>query len=424
MKLIPRHTIALLFLLLGIAGSNLAQVPTQLIIASGGPAVGGGKVKVGSWNLSTGNFTIFDSIAAGSAHSVHVHGRDAYVCADSFLVRYNLDTYTREATAKIKGIRQVAVWEDKVLVSKGLGASSDHFEVRYADNLYWCFSVPSIVGNCEGVVVVGDQGYVANPISFANPTGNLAIIDMPARLIDTTLNLDTMGKFIDNLHVYNGKVVTVNRVKINNPIWGFISIYDPNTGAVTDFKVNQPVGKSAGIDGNLLIGHFGGNINAFDLNTGQVLPGSIIPGNWAGTTIDSVNNHIYVTRTDYQNYGWLYRYDYTGSLLDSLEVGPSPEALAMDYDVVASRPEPQSALALQLYPQPAGDQVTLDLRALRPELVSVKVCDLAGRTILQTQVHGGRLADIDISALAPGAYAILAHTRTYTHSTKLIKAAR
>ncbi|MFN8398072.1 MAG: hypothetical protein U0176_25875, partial [Bacteroidia bacterium] len=345
MKHIPKHTLLLFLLQTVISGFAFAQLPTQLIIASGGPSGGGGKVKVGTWNLSTGSYTIFDSIAAGSAHSVHIHGRDAYVCADSFLVRYNLDTYTREATAKIKGIRQVAVWEDKVLVTKGLGAVSDHFEVRYADNLYWCFAVPSIVGNCEGVVVVGDTGYVANPVSFANPTGNMAVIDMPGRLIDHSMSMDTMGKFIDNLHEYGGKVVSVNRVKINNPVWGFISIYDPNTGTRTDHKVNEAVGKSAGIDGDLLIGHFGGNINAFNLTTGQVLGGSIIPGTWAGTAIDSVNDHIYVTRTDYQTYGWLYRYDYTGSLLDSLEVGPSPEALAVDYDVLAAQPEPQEALA-------------------------------------------------------------------------------
>ena len=175
---------------------------------------------------------------------------------------------------------------------------------------------------------------------------------------------------------------------------------------------------------DLLIGHFGGNINAFNLTTGHVLGGSIIPGTWAGTAIDSVNDHIYVTRTDYQTYGWLYRYDYTGSLLDSLEVGPSPEALAVDYDVLAAQPEPQEALALQVFPQPASDRVTLDLRAMKPETVAVQISDLSGRSVRAYELRGGKMETLDLSDLAPGAYAIVAKTRSDIRTGKLIKAAR
>lgn len=422
MKHIPRIASLTLLMLVAYFRIGLTQTPTQVIVAAGGATSATGKVMVGAWDLSSGNYTIFDSIAAGSAHSVHIHGRDAYVCADSFLVRYNLDSYTREATAKIKGVRQVAVWEDKVLVAKGLGATADHFEVRYAENLYWCFSVPSLVGNCEGVVVVGDTGYVANPVSFASPTGNLAVIDMPGRVLDRNMSLDTMGKFIDNLHSYQGKVVTVNRVKINNPVWGFVSIYDPSTGATVHHKVSQPVGRSIGVDGNLLFGHFGGNIKAFDLATGQLMPGTIIPGTWAGSALDSLSDHIYVTRTDFQTYGWLYRYDYTGSLLDSLEVGPSPEALAVDYDVIAGGQTPPSGSSLSLFPQPAGDRVFLDLRSLKPEPLHVQVANLAGQTVMEAQVRGGALQSLDLSGLEAGAYVVTASTKSSLLTAKLIKA--
>ncbi|MFN8394700.1 MAG: T9SS type A sorting domain-containing protein, partial [Bacteroidia bacterium] len=87
-------------------------------------------------------------------------------------------------------------------------------------------------------------------------------------------------------------------------------------------------------------------------------------------------------------------------------------------------PEPQEALALQVFPQPASDHVTLDLRAMKPEAVAVQISDLSGRSIRAYELRGGKMETLDLSDLAPGAYAIVAKTRSEIRTGKLIKAAR
>ncbi|HEX2899085.1 MAG TPA: hypothetical protein VHS96_05120, partial [Bacteroidia bacterium] len=292
-----KSALLLTLLLLGIHGIR-AQSPTQVIIANGGTGDSLNWVRVGAWNLATGSYTIFDSLPASSAQHVFIWGRDAYVCADSLLVRYNIDSYQREAIATIPGLRQVAVWEDKVLVSKGLGAVNDHFEVRYAENLFHCFSEPAISGNCQGVVVVGDTGYVANPVTFLNPTGNMAVVDLRSRVLDRIMDMDTSGKFIDRLFVHQGKVVSINIVRFNSPQWGFISLYDIANGGFTHHKVNVPVSQGAGIDNGLLYANFDGNVGSFDLASGQLANPVVVPGTWAGMVLDSVNDRLYLSRTD------------------------------------------------------------------------------------------------------------------------------
>ena len=277
----------LLSLLIGSAHVVLAQAPSQVIVANGGIGGDSNLVQMAAWNLGTGNYSVFDSIEAGSVQSVFIWGRDAYVCADSMLIRYNLDTYQREASAVIKGVRRVAVWEDKVLVSKDArdGRPCEQFgdrgtvtlaeHERYGLEEVGSSSPPAVA---NGVVVVGDTGYVANPVSFVNTTGNLAVVDMRGAALHRVMDMDTMGKFIDRLYVHEGKVVSTNIVKFNNPLWGWISQYDIANGTFTHHKVNMPLSQGAGIDNGKLYANFGGNVCGFDLASGQLTDPVVVPG--------------------------------------------------------------------------------------------------------------------------------------------------
>lgn len=417
-------TIALLTVLLATGFHCLpAQVPSQVIIVNGGTVDSTNKVKVAAWSLATGDYTVFDSFAAGYARSVFIWGRDAYVCADSVLARYNLDTYQREALAIIPGVRQVAVWNDKVLVTKGLGATADHVEVLFASNLSHSFTLPGITGNCEGVVVAGDTGYVANPISFANPTGNMVVVDLPGATVKRTMNLDTMGKFISNLYLHHSKVVSINLVKFNNPQWGFVSLYNLATATFTHHRVDMPVSQGAGIDNGILYANFGGNIGGFDLGSGLLVDSVVVPGTWAGMVVDSVNHRLYVTETDHISYGNLYTYDFNGLCLDTLEVGVSPEALAVDYNVaVGVSPISRGQDLIRAYPQPFGDILYIDTHLLKTPLQGISLYDLAGRKLLEQSAGGTSVHRLELSSLAPGPYLLKVETRDAVVMRKLTKA--
>jgi hypothetical protein len=414
----------LLHLVLTSAGLLCAQSPTQVIIANGGVGGDSNLVRMATWELGTGNYTVFDSIPAGSVQSVFVWGRDAYVCADSLLIRYNLDTYQREAAAMIKGVRRVAVWEDKVLISKGNGSFTDHFEVRYADNLLHCFSVPAIIGNCNGVVVAGDSGYVANPISFVNPTGNMAVIDMRGTALNRIMDMDTMGKFIDQMYTHQGKIVSTSVVKVNNPQWGFVSLYDISNGTFTHHKVNMPLSQGAGIDNGKLYANFGGNVGGFDLASGQLTDPVVVPGAWKAMVVDSINNRLYLTRSDLQTYGWLISFDYTGTRLDSVETGIAPVALAVDYNVTVGN-QPSAATGLiHAFPQPFSDRLQVDLRNLKHPARQLQIFDLTGNEVYTTSLNVSDFLTVELPELAAGVYLLQVNTRSESAILKIVKAPR
>src|SRR6185436_3725776 len=77
-------------------------------------------VTVGAYNPVTHQYAAFDTILnARFASHVLVDGSSIYVAADSFLIRYDADTYQRLATATVTGIRKLAVWNNQLLVSRG-----------------------------------------------------------------------------------------------------------------------------------------------------------------------------------------------------------------------------------------------------------------------------------------------------------------
>jgi Secretion system C-terminal sorting domain len=401
-----------------------AQTPTQVIIANGGVFGATNKVTVASWDITTGNYTVFDSFPGGSVQHVFIWGNDAYVSADSTLMKYDLSTFTRTAEARIYGIRQTAVYLDKVIVTKGYGTlqNTPYTEVRFAANLGVTFTVPGIVDQCEGVVVVGDTAYIANPGSYVRQSGDFAVLDIPGQSLERVMNMDTMGKLIQDVYQHNDKIYTVNINRFNSPAWGYISEYDIPTATFTHHRTNLPVAYSAGIANGLLFADFGGNVGSFDLSTGTIVDPSIIPGTFAMMTVDSVNDVFYGTRTDYFSYGKIYKYSLAGTLLDSADIGISPEAMAVDYNVTVSN-TPKVALdnSLKTFPQPFGNRLNVDLRHLNAPAQSLAIYDLNGRKLLTETVSNNGVMPVATDALPAGAYILQVQTRKGFATTKVIK---
>ncbi len=213
-----------LILALGCTFASLrAQAPSQVIVANGGVFGSNNYVTVASWDLTTGNYVVFDSFPASSVQDVNIHSRDAYVCADSFVVRYNLDNLTREAMGVVYGARQSAVFEDKVIVTKGFGSTGENAVVLNASDLSQSYEVMGITGNTEGVVVVGDTAYLTNPSSFIATEGAMAVVDMSNASLNRVIDLDTMGRQIQDLYKYQNKLYSITITKFNNPTYSVIS---------------------------------------------------------------------------------------------------------------------------------------------------------------------------------------------------------
>jgi hypothetical protein len=394
-------------LCLGMVGFNLlAQTPTQVIIANGGVFGPGNMARVASWNLATGGYTVFDSIPARSVQHVAIHNRDAIVCVDSFVVRYNLDNLQREAIALIKGARQTAVWGDKVVVAKGYDAVGSYLEVRNLSDLSPAFSVSGITGECEGIVVHNDTAYVAEPLFFAALSGKIAVVSLADQALEREIDLDSNGRLIKNLYLHEGKIFSVNQISYFGS-YGVVSEYPLGLAldSVIHHRVDVPVSQGAGIFRDKLYASFGSGIGGFDLNLGILVDSSLVSGYWAAMALDSINQRFYVTATDYATYGKLYSYSMSGIVLDSLTIGVSPEAIAVDYNVVTeAKPKAELSMSIKVFPQPCKDFVNLDLRAIPSGKVEIEVMDIAGKVLIREAVQGHGFAQISVTSLQSGTY--------------------
>jgi hypothetical protein len=409
--------------MLGFIGLD-AQTPTQVIIANGGVFGSTNMVTVGAWDLNTGNYTVFDSFPGSSVQNVFIWGNDAFVCADSSLMKYDLTTYTRTAEARVYGARKTAVFLSKLVVTKGFGTypGTSYLEVRNTSDLSLSYTLPGITDNCEGLAIVGDTAYIANPGIYTRLRGDLAVADLSTHTLMRIMDMDTMGKLVNDIFHYNGKIYTVNINRYNSPTFGWISEYDIPTATFTHYRINTSLGFAAGVDQGKIYASIGGNIGTFDLTTKTVSNFNAISGTFAGMTLDTVNHVFYGTKTDYFSYGRIYKYDLNGQVLDSATVGISPEAMAVDYNVTVGAEAPVVMdNSLKVFPQPFGDRLSIDLRHLSAAAQSMTIYDLSGRKRISQTLLGNGIVEISTATLPAGAYILKVETRKGPASIKVIK---
>jgi hypothetical protein len=317
------------------------------------------------------------------------------------------------------------VYKDKVIVSKGFGLTGESAVVLNASDLSPSFEASGITGNCEGIAIIGDTAYIANPSSFVAASGSMVVLDLNGQNLQRIMNMDTLGRQIQDLHIYQNKIYSVNIIKFNNPTYGVISEYNPQTTTFVHHKIDLPLVQSAGIIDNKLYLDINGALGAIDLGTVSVSDTALVPGFWAGMTVDTVNDRLYLTTTDYFSFGKLYSYDLQGNRLDSVDVGISPEALAVDYNTVVSAEDPKTTLTnISAFPQPFNQHLSIDLQAFGSKAVSIKLLDIFGRNVLEQQFNGARIAELNTAHIPAGTYFLSAVSGNEIATFKVLKIER
>ena len=75
---------------------------------------------------------------------------------------------------------------------------------------------------------------------------------------------------------------------------------------------------------------------------------------------------------------------------------------------------------IKLYPNPARDQLQLDLTALETSRFTIKIVDVLGKTVSTYSKNGNSVLKIDLSAFEPGTYLILIHTGEATFRKQFV----
>lgn len=375
------------------------QTSTQVIIANGGQFGPGNFATVASWNPTTNNYFIFDSIPAGSVQDVIIDGRVAYVAADSIIRSYNLDDYTMIASAFEPGVRKLAVWNTSLVVTRGFPTIDFYVQLRDKNTLGASVNDRISVSTYgEGIAIVGDTAYVALPGLFGDAIGHIGVLDLASGSLVSEVNLDTLGKGIFRIY-YNpddNSVYSINTLGFGASSGAF-SRHDISTGTTTTTSVPFTVGGGGGIWNNQLYGIFGGNFTAVDLPAMTLAQNSIVAGSWAGSATDTSRSQFYLTRTDYFSFGSLHSYDNSGNLLDTLAIGISPEALAVDYNLPTSSTSPfNDEIYITAFPNPFMDELRIDISRLKQTPSSIELIDLQGRVLRVAPKGSDRLQVADL----------------------------
>ncbi|MGA3013715.1 MAG: hypothetical protein ABSD71_06740, partial [Bacteroidales bacterium] len=134
-------------------------IAKQVIIANGGKFETSPPysdyVTVESYNLTTLDVTVFNTIYTQSVQDVLIKNNYAYVTAQDSIVLYNIDTYKRIAAVKDSGINQMALNNNQLIVTKQYPIKRFRVEVLDANTLGLLAFVDGIPGDCEGVNVYG-----------------------------------------------------------------------------------------------------------------------------------------------------------------------------------------------------------------------------------------------------------------------------
>ena len=407
-----------------------AQISRKVIIANGGNFSDTTDVTtVAAWTTLTNTYFVFDTINANSVQDVLVHDDFAYVAADGQIYKYDIDSYTLLHTASAPGATSLAIAPNQtgLVAACGFPATSDYVRLFDQADLNEVGSVPGISGQCHSVVVVEDTAYVTVPGSFGNPTGSVALCDLNALSLVAEIDLDTMGKEITDIYYRQDRdmLIAVSSLGFGsaNSAFSTIAIGDRNGGS---FLAPFPAGYNGGtaLVGNRIYGMFDNAFNSVEMdgfNPYAITNDPMIPGFWAGSTMDLVQQEFYLAATDYATYGTMYRFDATGTLLDSMAVGVSPEAFDLDPRLGLSTNDYLSEdIYIRSYPNPFTDRLTVDASRLKFPVLSLEVYTFGGQKVLSAPATG-RETELDVSQLPAGNYLLRAHTRVGDYAQHLLK---
>jgi len=308
-------------------------------------------VTVGYIDMNTRQYVSFDTIW-GARFGVDMVLEDSflYVTADTFIIKYNVNTLERVAEAHALGVRGLAISGQRLFVSRGelpsLGCCNSYLQVYDKNTLQFIeeadTSTSPLKWHSDDVLVLGDSVYVAvnNGFVWGHYVGYIAVFPVSninnMRLIDlgpdgiNPENLMTDGQ---NVYAFNNKDFSTSSVSTYARVAGTVNTVDLGlpSGCTGSALVNEQIyfqpyyaDSSWTTRATFMLRTPTTNLGVLD-----TLP---LNKTFYEISHDTLNEYLWLTETDFQNWGIVIAYrvsDY--SFVDAFVVGVSPGALAFEY---------------------------------------------------------------------------------------------
>jgi hypothetical protein len=356
----------------------------QVIVANGGvfesAAPYNDRATIASYNPTTNTYVVFDTIQVESVQDVVIDTNYAYLAAQDSIVKYNLTTLQREAIAYFPNIKKLEVQGNYLLVGKYYG-SGDYFAVYNKTNLQPIFSSSQITETVNGMAILGDSIYVAHNLKgtidlyppfgvYADSIGKLAVFHLPSQTFARHITLGENAAGAGKTFVHNNAVYTICKKT------GYLFKYTPTTNQIDSFNIG--VNNFLQFHNGILYADFPTGIGAYNLNTNTMLPSPAFVFGFVAGTYDYISSNFYFTNTDYASFGKLSKVNNNGNVIDTVNVGISCEAIALQYLSNTSNTELAKAeLKSNVFPNPFTNFVNVTL----PENSEVYAYDYSGKLV-------------------------------------------
>jgi len=364
------------------------------------------------------------TIYTQSVQGMLVHNGFAYIAAQDSLAKVELETGIITAVVAVTGVNKMAVYNDKLIVSRQFPVTSGFVQIRQIEDLSLLSTFDEISDESWEITVVGDSAYVSVAGGWAATEGKLAVLDMKNTAFIREINLGAQAQGIGPSFRKNDHIFFVCKTPWGGTT-GTIVKYNIAFASYTLYQSEHVYGKAAGIAGSNLYLLINQNIGIIDLNTVSVLDETLVINPFAdlditALSIDTVSERIYV------NYSyWIAPdgvgkiYDLNGNETGEYEVGISAEELAVNYTDVTSIPfNDEKQHAITIFPNPCFDQLTVTGIS---KYTDIEIFDIMGKQISFNGRGTETSSTIDVSALPPGVYFIKVSTFVKQRLVKFIR---
>jgi len=379
-------------------------------------------VSLGTYDPASGTYTEQVIIPyARFGNDVKVENEIIYVSADSFLLKYDANTFALLDQGIVRGIRRIALWNDELILTRGeYGVSLPHFvEVRDKntfDLLYAITPGDGITHTCEPVEVVGDKAYIGmnNGFDFPNYTNQVVVVDLAAGAYEGTIDLGPDGYNPEHLMYENGELYAFNNKDYTGSSISHLALATASLDYTNNVAFTSGCGTSAAVAGRIYYMEYAVNALArYDVGTAQVV--DTLPNGIAayGVLGDALNGVLYTTTTDYVSTGTLYVTDLDGTVLNTATIGVAAGKMALDLRTSTGMAD-FHAMVPALLSNPVGDLARFS--GVSPGS-AFRMLDAAGRIVSAGRLEGD--ATLDARTLRPGLYFV--RFEGLAHLVRLVK---
>ncbi|MDC0201815.1 hypothetical protein OAJ56_01080 [Flavobacteriales bacterium] len=301
---------------------------------------------IGSYDPVTETYTTVDTIlGARFASDMIIDGEYVYVAADNMLYKYDKDDMSLTCSQSVSGIRNLAVWNDKIIVTRGDYDNTTFMPILFNSylqvfntlDLSFYMELDTVSGpkwSTQNMITYGDNLYVAinNGFEWGNEKGLIGIVDMSSMTYLNEIDLGPDGKNPDNMVFDGTNIYTVNNKDFTG---ASISKLDISNGTIVTTNmstINTGCGTSCLRDGKINY-QISGDTELYEWDPVLMPSSGLSIGfleSFYDLATDEINNYLYASSTDWSTYGTINIYDSNNMSVGSFSCGISPGTIVFD----------------------------------------------------------------------------------------------